>query len=268
MEATTRRKPAGKKPKPEPVAEAQSAPETEAEPESADRALDETAGPAGTATPTSNLLDALAKRASSIVEQAASILEEEVAAGIVAARQAEDRYVGAGRLRSAETHQLLQRFRKDAHEVVDLLIDLVGVSANLLGNLARNAINLPGGLPESANAAGSAGAGGIALLTLPRVLKPGETGEVTLSIENDRDRPTAHFGFLTTGLFSAAGHRIPAHHVAFAPEELEVAAQSTGTVAISVQVPDELPPGEYAGLIQTSAMPQARAVLTVHVGQG
>lgn len=273
MDATTKRKPAKKAaPRSSPPA----APESPTgQPEAVQAGLEGSAGeadaaqgPAGAPTPTGNLIDALARRASSIVEQAASILEEEVAAGIVAARQAEDRYVGAGRLRSAETHQLLQRFRKDAHEVVDLLIDLVGVSANMLGNLARNAVTLSGGLPDAANAAAAPGAGGIPMLILPRALKPCETGDVTLTIDNDQDRPTAPFSFLTTGLFSAAGHRIPAHHVVFDPAELTVAAQSTGTVIISVQVPDALPPGEYAGLIQTSALPQARAVLTVHVGQG
>jgi NADH:ubiquinone oxidoreductase subunit C len=60
---------------------------------------------------------------SQIVKDAAALLDEELAAGIVAANQVQKRFRKEGRVEPADFNNALQRFRTDAHEVITLLND-------------------------------------------------------------------------------------------------------------------------------------------------
>jgi hypothetical protein len=237
-----------------------------AEPSASRRASDAGIGGNGADSPPGSRVDDIARRASSIVEQAAGILEEEIAAGIVAARRAEERLLGQ-KTRDDEARALLQRFRKDAHEVVDLLIDLAGAGINLLGNLARDVVRLRPDLPDPANAERSAGAGTVPVLTVPRVLLPGESGQATLSVDNDGKLPIGPLAFGTAGLFNATGQVIPAASVTFEPAELSVRPGGSALLRVTVDIPADIPAGEYSGLLQSPQLPESRAVLSVHVGQ-
>ena len=63
---------------------------------------------------------------SNVVQRAASILEEEIAAGIVAAKQVEKRFIKVSELRSGKPDEVTQRFRRDSHEPIDILLDKFG----------------------------------------------------------------------------------------------------------------------------------------------
>jgi hypothetical protein len=60
---------------------------------------------------------------SQIVEDAAKLLDEELAAGIVAARKVQERFRKERRIDPADFSEALQRFQSDAHEVVNVLND-------------------------------------------------------------------------------------------------------------------------------------------------
>src|SRR4051812_43705638 len=60
-----------------------------------------------------------------IVKKAASVLEEEVAKGILAAKEVQKRFTGTDGLSSENKNELVERFRKDAHDMADSLADLM-----------------------------------------------------------------------------------------------------------------------------------------------
>lgn len=73
------------------------------------------------------------KSAASIVKDAAAILDEEVASGIVAARQVQDRFKKENRIDPKDFQSALEKFNADAHEVLTLLgnqIDELGAREN------------------------------------------------------------------------------------------------------------------------------------------
>ena len=55
------------------------------------------------------------------MREAAHLLDEEVAAGIVAAKQMQDRFKRERRIDPADFQDSVQRFQNDAHEMVTLL---------------------------------------------------------------------------------------------------------------------------------------------------
>lgn len=63
----------------------------------------------------------ISKNSSQIVTDAAMLLDEEIAAGIVAAKQVQQRFQKERRIDPSDFKDALTRFRGDAHEVVNML---------------------------------------------------------------------------------------------------------------------------------------------------
>jgi len=84
---------------------------------------------------------------SHIVTEAAALLDEEVAAGIVAARRMQRRFEKERRLDPADFQDALGRFQRDAHEVVTLLHrQFTGLQSDenreVIGKLVENSHDL------------------------------------------------------------------------------------------------------------------------------
>lgn len=207
--------------------------------------------------------DGLAAEAIRIVEQAASILEEEISAGIVAAKKVGERYINVNALRSGPPEQVIQRFRKDAHEVLDILLDLVNLSISAIGGLGERAMNIRS-TTVSKDKGNSKSEENLPELIIPAVLKAGESGKVGMLVENGSDNATTQFEFTTAGLLSSSGDRLDAQHISFDPPLLAIAANDLEKVNVTVVIPEGTPPGRYSGLLQAPAI-QMRAILTVQV---
>ncbi len=208
----------------------------------------------------------LADTTSRVVQQAASILEEEIAAGIVAARQIEQRFIDVESVRSGKPEDVIHRFRRDAHEVVDILVDLVGAAARSLGDVASRVITVRTGARTAA--AESNNPGGVATICTPQPVKPGESSEAPMMIENEGSTPTAVISFHCSDLVSAAGDRIAAKNISFRPAAVSVSPRQTEKIAVSVAVPAGTPAGSFSGLLQATNLDQLRAVLVVQVEPG
>jgi len=83
-------------------------------------------GPTGAAnrdrkSAASERLQQMSQSTSQIVKDAAALLDEELAAGIVTANRVQRRFRKEGRVDPADFGNALQRFQADAHEVITLL---------------------------------------------------------------------------------------------------------------------------------------------------
>jgi hypothetical protein len=200
--------------------------------------------------------------ASRVVEQAASILEEEIARGIVAAQEVERRFIDVGSLRGEDPNHVMQRFRRDAHDLVDILIDLVHVSARTLGR----AITLEAGsrpaLPEGKN-----GVREMVSIDLPGPVLPGKTAEVSLTLTNSDPEDTPPFTFNTLGLVSSGGAEIGPELVRFEPEQVVIEAEGEVQLKVLVTIPSDTAPGRYTGLLQSTHLDRLCATLSVDVAK-
>jgi hypothetical protein len=84
---------------------------------------------------------------SRIVIDAAALLDEEVAAGIVAAKRVQERFQKERRIEPADFSEALQRFRSDAHHIVNTLNDQFTrmrspENDELIGRLLKDTHNL------------------------------------------------------------------------------------------------------------------------------
>jgi hypothetical protein len=278
-EPTTNRKRRTKRPPSGASGPAADAAERDVPPVDPNPAVGSEPGPAASATAENRASEAadtetrpgFAETTSRIVRQAASILEEEIAAGVIAAKEVEKRFIDVDSLRGGDPGEVIQRFRRDTHEVVDIFLDLAHAATRSLGDVAGRAVrfrpmNMPGprGGTPAANAPASSGA--VPTLVVPTPVAPGGSSEVLLSVENDTESPTVTFELHTTDLVDQDGNRIAAEHVSFSARTLSVGPHETEKVAIRVSAPSGTPPGRYSGLIQASRMDQLRAILIVDIG--
>jgi hypothetical protein len=89
----------------------------------------------------------ISKASSQIVKDAAALLDEEIAAGIIAAKKMQQRFEKERRIDPADFKDALHRFQSDAHEVVNLLNDQVAElrseeNAELVTRLINNTHDL------------------------------------------------------------------------------------------------------------------------------
>jgi hypothetical protein len=209
----------------------------------------------------------LAAQATVFIQQAASVLEREVAAGIGAARTLEQRYVDVDEIRARAPDEVMQRLRRDAHDVIDIVMDLVAVGVRSVEGLAGRAVKIvqAGG---TATGAAVAPRPEMPTLTPDAAVHPGGTATVEMALENASDDACEVGGFQASDLIAASGARIAAMHVSFAPAPLSIAPNGKARLTVTVHVPDSMRPGTYSGLMMAQQMDQVRALIAVTVAEG
>lgn len=201
--------------------------------------------------------------ASKIVLKAANILEEEIARGIVAAKQIEGKLTDVQKLRGGNKEELLTRFRQDAHDVIDLLIDFTTIAVKNVGSLTSRIINIKqGGTSEAPQAEDPVQ---IPLIHAPKDLKAGEALEVPITLENDSKTEVKTIEFTNTALLDASNNQIDAAAITYNPNPLVLQPGSNGSVKIAIHVPDGAKPGSYTCFIQGKNVANLKATLLVKV---
>ena len=212
-----------------------------------------------------------------IVLKATSIIEEEVAMGIGAVKRIEQRFLDVDALRAQHPDRVMSRFRKDAHEAVDIILDIVTAAATTVGERAGKMVNVTASHLMQGNASAShrkhgdsgsadAGATRLPMVRMPGTVAPGKDAELMMSLENESDTTTAEFTLHSSELVSASGARIPGSAVMFEPATLAVGPRAAGSVAVRVRVPADAKPGSYEGLLRATQLDGLRAMLAVNVG--
>lgn len=201
-----------------------------------------------------------------IVLKAISVLEEEVvASGLGAAKRIEQRFLNVDELRAKHPDAVVSRFRRDAHEAVDIILDLVTAAAVLVGERAGKVVNVTASRTAPSAAAPTQASSGVPVIRAPASAAPGTTTEITMALENESDTGTAEFTLHVSELVTATGARIAAASVEFEPATLTVGPRAVGMVTIRVSIPENAPPGSYEGIVRASQMEQLRALLLVQV---
>jgi hypothetical protein len=157
-----------------------------------------------------------------------------------------------------QLHQQLEYLRNQAQDLVDELV-------RVLESLAVSAAT--GTSPPLAPLASPGlAAGSLPGLTQLRrlVAMPGQTASTQFSLANDMRHPVEVL-LKASSLIGPQGFELPSRYVGFAPNPLLVAASSMQPVDVTIRVPEQVPPGEYSGLVRGVGLEGASAQLTLEV---
>lgn len=205
--------------------------------------------------------------APAIVIRAASILEEEIAITLGAVKRIEQRFIDVEAIRKQSPDAVMSKFRRDAHDAVDIILDVLTAAAQTVGTQAGRFVNVTAGAttPSTESANGAAAGVHVPALRVPGKVKAGETGAVAMSLENPSDAGTSRFTLHASDLVSASGEHIESRSIAFSPSSLSVGPRQAGRVEVSIAVPAGTPAGTYEGLVRATQMEELRAMLTIVV---
>jgi hypothetical protein len=183
-----------------------------------------------------------------IVTEAASILDEEMARGVIAAR-------GASQF----------PYRRDADQRGTLL----GQVHDVIDNIARIWPSMPGASAQwpggSVAPAGNGDDEALPNLTPASVLRPGQSGTISMMLCNNEDRPV-RLTPVSTDLVSSTGGRISSRLFEFVPGEVRVDPGEQQEVQGRITVPVDTASGCYLGLWVVTGVDYLRALITIEVG--
>jgi hypothetical protein len=205
--------------------------------------------------------------ASQIVLKAAGILEEEIARGIVAARQVEEKFTDVQKIRSGHITEnknlddLFVRFRKDAHDIIDLVVDFASIAAQNAGKITSQFIKIGSSTTTSSNTSSQQ----VPLIQVPGELKAGVQTEFPVTLENDNTKDEKNISFVSTPLTDSSGNQLPTSALSFNPDPLKIPPSSKGTVNVKINIPATAKPGSYTSFIQGRDMESLKATLLVKV---
>lgn len=187
-------------------------------------------------------------RAAKLVENAASILQEELSAGVDAARKVQQRLFSQDS-ESQNASDVIERLRKEVHAAVDVAVEMVAGALDTVG------------------ASGTSNLQSVQVAEIPEVgpASAGSKVATRLMIANDNEESSEPFTLQAADLVSAEGAKIPAANVDLPEHQRVVAGQSHDTVAVTITIPPDTPPGTFTGEVQADNGAVGPHPLTVQV---
>jgi hypothetical protein len=196
--------------------------------------------PVATAIP-----DIVGQQAASIVSQAASILDEEMAKGVLAARRAG---ATAPQGQSDTGNPLLR-------QVHDLVNNVAAIWPSLQStHVPSSAASQPAGSDADA----------LAELRPRGTVRPGQRATITMTLRNNESH-SVRLVPIATDLLGSRGGRIASSLLEFTPSELSLQPQEQTDMAIATTVPAGTAPGCYCGLLVVMGLDYLRALITIEV---
>lgn len=199
----------------------------------------------GTAQPDPLARPAVDEPVASIVAQAASVLDDEMAKGVLAARR--DASI-ARRGDSNANHPVLRQM----HEFVD---NLAALWPKLQGEAAS------GHMPHRPATADQVP---LATVRPHAAVKPGEQAVISMALRNRESQPVRLLP-IATDLLGSRGGRISSSLLEFSPSEVALAPQERKDLAMSATIPAGTAPGCYSGLLVLKGLDDLRALVTIEV---
>jgi len=188
---------------------------------------------------------AAGQQVASIVSQAASILDEEMARGVLTASR-------AGAAPSRGYDDASNPLMRQVHELVD----------NIAAMWSRVENAQAPSYGSSQTTAGNAEP--LADVRPRAAVKPGQRATISMRISNSENRPVRLVA-AATDLLGSQGGRIASSLLEFTPAELSLEPGEQRDIAIAVTVPLEAAPGCYSGLLVVRGVDYLRALVTIEV---
>jgi hypothetical protein len=196
-----------------------------------------------------------------IVDQAASILNKEIEAGIVFATTVEERYMDVDKLRHGDPDDAKLQMRESFHDVLDIFIDLAFSTIDHASEFSRNMIKIRAGKSKSK----VMDKGSLPMITMPDSIKPGGSAIIPISLENTSSTPTEEFSIYCTDLVDPKGNRMSYGCMTFEPPTLSIKAYTSEMVTVDLIVPEGTPEGDYSCLVRATKLDQLQSVFVVKI---
>ncbi len=206
--------------------------------------------------------DEILSSAQKVINSAVNVLEEEIAAGILAAKKIENKVLDVDNIRS-DPDDLMNRIRRDTHEAVDLFLDALTAITKQVNNLSSPEKKEESSKAETTFTSASKKPAVVLLETL-QPLKPGGSEIFMFSLLEDTASPTK-INFQKTQLFGPNNNNIPSKALKVIPATFTLKPKEEKEISIKLTVPKNTPPGIYNGFVTDTDNAVLKVILNVEV---
>jgi hypothetical protein len=201
-----------------------------------------------------------------VLSSAVNVLEEEIAAGILAAKKIEKRVIDVEDVRN-DPENLLNRLRKDTHEVVDIFLDTLIALSSQLKIFSDNIAQQNGNISANKSTSEKKQKDAITILENDMPLKPGETAALYMHLSDDEIKEPVNIQFQKTDLVGPSAQKIPARNITILPFATTLNPGESKEIAIHVKIPPGCKPGHYTGLFTDVQNPLLKALVNIQVNK-
>lgn len=217
------------------------------------------------------LLDAIdnekiLSNAQDIISSAVNVLEEEIAAGILAAKKIEKEVIDVDDIRH-DPDDLMNRIRRDTHEAVDLFIDALTAITKHVTELSTTLNSQNGAEDRSKTAAGRSHGhdSKVSFLEADQPLKPGESASMTMTLSDDAADKPVEIKIQKTDLTGPGKQTIYSRAIKVDPSTILLQPGEEKEVTVRVNLPKNSKPGKYHALLTDANNHDFRVVIGIEV---
>lgn len=206
--------------------------------------------------------DEILSSAQKVINSAVNVLEEEIAAGILAAKKIEKKVLDVDNIRS-DPDDLMNRIRRDTHEAVDLFLDALSAISKQVNTLAsmdkkeNSEVDREREQPSTKSPA-------LTLLEAEKPLTPGQTELFAFTLMEDSRGPK-RIKFQKTHLFGPNNQTINSRALKITPSAFSLKPQEEKEINISLNLPKNAQAGIYNGFITDTDNSLIKVVLHIQV---
>jgi HPt (histidine-containing phosphotransfer) domain-containing protein len=205
--------------------------------------------------------DNIMSNAHRIVSSAVNVLEEEIAAGILAAKNLESKLINVEEIRSNQD-ELINRIRRDTHEALDLFLDaFAALTQQLNGIIERSK-------PEAVNSKNSeqkksSPNSETIILEAEKPFKIGEIAKFELQFSDEEN--STKFHFIKSDLTAFNNVKISSRNINITPVMFSLKTKQIAEVTIQIKIPKMATSGFYHTLITDKYNPKIKIIVSLQV---
>lgn len=205
----------------------------------------------------------LLNNAQKVVNAAIGVLEEEIAAGILAAKKIEKKVIDIDEVRGND-QDLINRIRHDMHEALDIFIDGFAALSKQIGLLTEKVNGgretttaTPASSPEFNDR--------IQHIHLEEASSPGQHARFSIELQDDELQKETVLHLFTTGFSGISGYTILPEKIHIQPAVINMIPGKVCPVTVDVEIPGKCPPDHYHSLMLIKEMPETKIILSLDI---
>lgn len=199
-----------------------------------------------------------------IVSSAVNVLEEEIAAGILAAKKLETKFINVEEVRNNQD-ELMNRIRRDTHEAVDLFLDAFATLAQQLNGITERAKT--GNAEKSAviQKKSTENLSQPVFLESDKILKPGES--VSFQIVLSDDDKEVQISLTKSDFIGYDNKKISSRNILIKPNSVLLKAKEKVEIHIVVKIPKNATSGFYRAILSDKLNPKTVILITLQIDE-
>ncbi|MCG2613412.1 hypothetical protein LZZ85_03935 [Terrimonas sp. NA20] len=204
--------------------------------------------------------------AQKVINSAVNVLEEEIAAGILAAKRIEKKMINVEEVRD-DSQNLMNRIRKDTHEALDIFLDALAALSKQVGILTDSVSKENNG-GAKADAFRPGANSSVQMVDHDGPVSAGSTITLSFVLSDDTIKVPVQLDLQKTDFSGPDNQKVPVKNLTVDPSSFLLNPGEEKEVTIQVRLPRICAPGQYNSILTVKQMPDVKVVLSFEVQEG